>query len=49
MIRRFDFGSPIETGAVVQPIPVCADAVPHFSVSCDGKPVDPEEFFHLGN
>ena len=21
----------------------------HFSVSCDGKPVDPEEFFHLGN
>ena len=35
MIRRFDFGSPIETGAVVQPIPVCADAVPHFSVSCD--------------
>ena len=21
----------------------------HFSVSCDGKPVDPEEFFKLGN
>ena len=21
----------------------------HFSVSCDGKPVDPEDFFHLGN
>ena len=33
MIRRYDFGHPINTGAVVSPVPVCTDSVPRFTVA----------------
>ncbi|MBQ8200929.1 MAG: alpha-glucosidase [Clostridia bacterium] len=32
MIRRYDFGHPIETGAVVSKPPVCTDDMPRFAV-----------------
>lgn len=35
MIQKYRFGSPIETGAVVQPQPVCEGALPRFSVGSD--------------
>ncbi|MBE5796172.1 MAG: alpha-glucosidase [Clostridiales bacterium] len=36
MIRRYDFGHPYDTGAVVRQLPVCEDRVPHFAVAQDG-------------
>ena len=39
MIRRYDFGSPYHTGAVVQQLPVSADPLPHFAVSRQGTKI----------
>ncbi len=33
MIRRYDYGSPIPTGAIVLPQPVCTDDMPRFTVT----------------
>jgi len=38
MIRRYDFGHPYDTGAVVCQVPVCTGEIPHFTVAqTDGK------------
>ena len=39
MIRKYTFGTPLPTGAVVQSVPVRSGDVPFFSVSRDGKKV----------
>ncbi len=39
MIRRYDFGSPYNTGAIARPVPVCTDDVPRFTVSREGDAV----------
>ena len=39
MIRRYDFGHPYDTGAVVQQLPVSGDPVPHFAVRQNGAKV----------
>lgn len=33
MIRRYDYGQPMDTGAIAIPQPVCTDALPRFTVS----------------
>ena len=33
MIRRYDFGTPYDTGAVVQQLPLSTEAMPHFTVA----------------
>ena len=33
MIRRYDYGTPLPTGAIVLPQPVCTDEMPRFAVS----------------
>ena len=37
MIRRYDYGQPIATGAIAIPQPVCTDALPRFTVTEDEK------------
>ena len=39
MIRKYVFGSPIPTGAVVQSLPAESGAVPFFTLSREGKKV----------
>ena len=39
MIRRYDFGQPYDTGAVVRQVPVCSEAMPHFTVCQEGARV----------
>ena len=39
MIKRYAFGTPLTTGAVVEQLPVSAEAVPYFGVSHDGDAV----------
>ncbi|MBQ7848548.1 MAG: alpha-glucosidase [Clostridia bacterium] len=39
MIRRYDFGQPYETGAVVRQLPVCTEPMPHFTVRQEGAHV----------
>ena len=39
MIRRYDYGTPIPTGAIAIPQPVCTDAMPRFAVSRNGDAV----------
>ncbi len=34
MIRRYDYGTPISTGAIALPQPVCTDEMPRFTVTC---------------
>ena len=33
MINRYDFGTPLETGAVISPLPVCSGDMKHFAVT----------------
>ena len=39
MIRRYDFGTPISTGAIAIPQPVCTGDMPRFAVSKSGDAV----------
>ena len=39
MIRRYAFGHPYETGAVVRQLPVCTEPMPHFTVRQEGARV----------
>ena len=39
MITRYDFGHPIDTGAVVRALPAAEDALPRFAVTRDGEKV----------
>ena len=39
MIRRYDFGSPVDTGAVVRQLPVRTGELPYFSVTVEGEQV----------
>ncbi len=39
MIRRYDFGHPYDTGAVVRQLPVSTDPMPHFTVKQEGARV----------
>jgi len=39
MIRRYDFGQPYDTGAVVRQLPLSTDPVPHFAVRLEGSRV----------
>jgi len=54
MIRRYDFGSPIDTAAVVRELPAQASPLPHFTVRRTEKlsfslPLQPDELiFGLG-
>ncbi len=55
MIYRYDFGTPIHTGAVVQDLPVSTGAMTYMTVSREGEkvrfstPLDPEDLiFGLG-
>ena len=55
MIRRYDFGAPISTGAIAIPQPVCTDAMPRFTVEKNGSAVsfrvkmdEDDQIFGLG-
>jgi len=39
MIRRYDYGTPISTGAIALPQPVCTDGMPRFTVEKNGDAV----------
>ena len=39
MIRRYDFGNPINTGAIALPQPVCTGDMPRFTVTKNGDAV----------
>lgn len=39
MIRRYDFGHPYDTGAVVRQLPLSTDPMPHFAVRQEGGKV----------
>ncbi len=55
MIRRYDYGCPIPTGAIAIPQPVCTDEMPRFTVTKDGDAVifkvlmdEDDQIFGLG-
>ena len=55
MIRRYDFGTPINTFAIAVPQPVCTDDMPRFTVSREGDRVsftvkmdEDDQIFGLG-
>ena len=55
MIRRYDFGAPISTGAIAIPQPVCTDDMPRFTVEKNGSAVsfrvkmdEDDQIFGLG-
>ncbi|MBQ8556051.1 MAG: alpha-glucosidase [Clostridia bacterium] len=39
MIRRYDFGQPIQTGAIANPVPACTDEMPRFTVTRSGESI----------
>ena len=55
MIRRYDYGTPIFTGAIAIPQPVCTDEMPRFTVEKNGESVsfrvqmdEDDQIFGLG-
>ena len=55
MIRRYDYGTPLFTGAIAIPQPVCTDEMPRFTVEKNGESVsfrvqmdEDDQIFGLG-